>query len=113
MDSIRRLLDSSEGTLGRFRRDSTLLVAIALSLYGAMKGAGAIVTAVVTLGHAMGLQVTAEGVETQGQREVLRRYRRRVLGPQRAVADPLLGKHAVPGGFVVKIKLAVLVERVV
>jgi diguanylate cyclase (GGDEF)-like protein len=34
--------------------------------------AGAIVTAVVTLGHAMGLQVTAEGVETSDQEEFLR-----------------------------------------
>ena len=34
--------------------------------------AGAIVTAVVTLGHAMGLQVTAEGVETPDQEAFLR-----------------------------------------
>ena len=34
--------------------------------------AGAIVTAVVTLGHAMGLQVTAEGVETSDQEDFLR-----------------------------------------
>jgi diguanylate cyclase (GGDEF)-like protein len=34
--------------------------------------AGAIVTAVVTLGHAMGLQVTAEGVETADQEDFLR-----------------------------------------
>ena len=34
--------------------------------------AGAIVTAVVTLGHAMGLQVTAEGVETADQENFLR-----------------------------------------
>ena len=34
--------------------------------------AGAIVTAVVTLGHAMGLQVTAEGVETADQEVFLR-----------------------------------------
>jgi EAL domain-containing protein (putative c-di-GMP-specific phosphodiesterase class I) len=34
--------------------------------------AGAIVTAVVTLGHAMGLQVTAEGVETSDQEAFLR-----------------------------------------
>jgi diguanylate cyclase (GGDEF)-like protein len=34
--------------------------------------AGAIVTAVVTLGHAMGLQVTAEGVETLDQEDFLR-----------------------------------------
>jgi diguanylate cyclase (GGDEF)-like protein len=34
--------------------------------------AGAIVTAVVTLGHAMGLQVTAEGVETADQETFLR-----------------------------------------
>ena len=34
--------------------------------------AGAIVTAVVTLGHAMGLQVTAEGVETADQEAFLR-----------------------------------------
>jgi diguanylate cyclase (GGDEF)-like protein len=34
--------------------------------------AGAIVTAVVTLGHAMGLQVTAEGVETVDQEDFLR-----------------------------------------
>ena len=34
--------------------------------------AGAIVTAVVTLGHAMGLQVTAEGVETAEQETFLR-----------------------------------------
>ena len=34
--------------------------------------AAAIVTAVVTLGHAMGLQVTAEGVETSDQEDVLR-----------------------------------------
>ncbi len=34
--------------------------------------AGAIVTAVVTLGHAMGLQVTAEGVETSAQEDFLR-----------------------------------------
>ena len=34
--------------------------------------AGAIVTAVVTLGHAMGLQVTAEGVETTDQETFLR-----------------------------------------
>jgi diguanylate cyclase (GGDEF)-like protein len=34
--------------------------------------AGAIVTAVVTLGHAMGLQVTAEGVETPEQETFLR-----------------------------------------
>ncbi len=33
--------------------------------------AGAIVTAVVTLGHAMGLQVTAEGVETSDQEDFL------------------------------------------
>ncbi|WP_235979941.1 EAL domain-containing protein [Croceibacterium atlanticum] len=32
----------------------------------------AIITAVITLGHAMGLQVTAEGVETSGQHEYLR-----------------------------------------
>ena len=32
----------------------------------------AIVTAVVTLGHAMGLQVTAEGVETSDQEDFLR-----------------------------------------
>jgi len=31
-----------------------------------------IVTAVVTLGHAMGLQVTAEGVETSDQEDFLR-----------------------------------------
>jgi len=34
--------------------------------------AAAIVTAVVTLGHAMGLQVTAEGVETSDQEDFLR-----------------------------------------
>ena len=34
--------------------------------------AAAIVTAVVTLGHAMGLQVTAEGVETADQENFLR-----------------------------------------
>ena len=34
--------------------------------------AEAIVTAVVTLGHAMGLQVTAEGVETSDQEDFLR-----------------------------------------
>jgi diguanylate cyclase (GGDEF)-like protein len=34
--------------------------------------AAAIITAVVTLGHAMGLQVTAEGVETQDQEDFLR-----------------------------------------
>ena len=34
--------------------------------------AAAIVTAVVTLGHAMGLQVTAEGVETADQESFLR-----------------------------------------
>jgi diguanylate cyclase (GGDEF)-like protein len=34
--------------------------------------AGAIVTALVTLGHAMGLQVTAEGVETSDQEDFLR-----------------------------------------
>lgn len=34
--------------------------------------AGAIITAVVTLGHAMGLQVTAEGVETSDQEDFLK-----------------------------------------
>ena len=39
---------------------------------GQTADAGAIVTAVVTLGHAMGLQVTAEGVETSDQESFLR-----------------------------------------
>ena len=39
---------------------------------GQTMDAGAIVTAVVTLGHAMGLQVTAEGVETAEQETFLR-----------------------------------------
>jgi diguanylate cyclase (GGDEF)-like protein len=39
---------------------------------GQTMDAGAIVTAVVTLGHAMGLQVTAEGVETPDQETFLR-----------------------------------------
>jgi diguanylate cyclase (GGDEF)-like protein len=39
---------------------------------GLTMDAGAIVTAVVTLGHAMGLQVTAEGVETADQEDFLR-----------------------------------------
>lgn len=39
---------------------------------GHTNDADAIVTAVVTLGHAMGLQVTAEGVETSGQEDFLR-----------------------------------------
>jgi diguanylate cyclase (GGDEF)-like protein len=39
---------------------------------GRTMDANAIITAVVTLGHAMGLQVTAEGVETADQEEFLR-----------------------------------------
>ena len=39
---------------------------------GQTMDANAIITAVVTLGHAMGLQVTAEGVETADQETFLR-----------------------------------------
>jgi diguanylate cyclase (GGDEF)-like protein len=51
--------------------------------------AGAIVTAVVTLGHAMGLQVTAEGVETSAQEQFLKAAGCNVL-------QGFLFSHAVP-----------------
>jgi EAL domain-containing protein (putative c-di-GMP-specific phosphodiesterase class I) len=53
--------------------------------------AGAIVTAVVTLGHAMGLQVTAEGVETPEQETFLRTAGCNVL-------QGFLFSQAVPAG---------------
>ncbi len=53
--------------------------------------AGAIVSAVVTLGHAMGLQVTAEGVETSDQETFLR-------GAGCNVLQGFLFSKAVPAG---------------
>jgi diguanylate cyclase (GGDEF)-like protein len=51
----------------RIKIDNSFVQSLGLTL-----DAGAIVTAVVTLGHAMGLQVTAEGVETADQETFLR-----------------------------------------
>jgi diguanylate cyclase (GGDEF)-like protein len=51
----------------RIKIDKSFVQSLGLTL-----DAGAIVTAVVTLGHAMGLQVTAEGVETADQESFLR-----------------------------------------
>jgi len=51
----------------RIKIDKSFVQSLGLTL-----DAGAIVTAVVTLGHAMGLQVTAEGVETADQENFLR-----------------------------------------
>jgi len=51
----------------RIKIDKSFVQSLGLTL-----DAGAIVTAVVTLGHAMGLQVTAEGVETADQEDFLR-----------------------------------------
>jgi diguanylate cyclase (GGDEF)-like protein len=51
----------------RIKIDKSFVQSLGLTL-----DAGAIVTAVVTLGHAMGLQVTAEGVETADQEHFLR-----------------------------------------
>jgi EAL domain-containing protein (putative c-di-GMP-specific phosphodiesterase class I) len=51
----------------RIKIDKSFVQSLGLTL-----DAGAIVTAVVTLGHAMGLQVTAEGVETADQETFLR-----------------------------------------
>ena len=58
---------------------------------GQKADADAIVTAVISLGHAMGLQVTAEGVETPEQEDFLRRAGCNVL-------QGFLFSKAVPAG---------------
>jgi EAL domain-containing protein (putative c-di-GMP-specific phosphodiesterase class I) len=63
---------SSLSYLREFEVDKIKIDKSFIHSLGLTMDAGAIVTAVVTLGHAMGLQVTAEGVETSDQEDFLR-----------------------------------------
>ena len=64
---------SSLSYLRQFQVDRIKIDKCFVQSLGKALDAEAIVTAVITLGHAMGLQVTAEGVETEEQSEFLRR----------------------------------------
>lgn len=63
---------SSLSYLREFEVDKIKIDKSFIQSLGLTMDAGAIVTAVVTLGHAMGLEVTAEGVETSDQEDFLR-----------------------------------------
>ncbi|HEY6814188.1 MAG TPA: EAL domain-containing protein, partial [Croceibacterium sp.] len=63
---------SSLSYLREFEVDKIKIDKSFIQSLGQTMDAGAIVTAVVTLGRAMGLQVTAEGVETSDQEDFLR-----------------------------------------
>src|SRR5690606_2417763 len=63
---------SSRSYLRDFEVDRIKIDKSFIQSLGHTVDAGAIVTAVVTLGHAMGLQVTAEGVETSDQEDFLK-----------------------------------------
>ena len=63
---------SSLGYLREFDVDRIKIDKSFVHSLGQTMDANAIITAVVTLGHAMGLQVTAEGVETADQEDFLR-----------------------------------------
>jgi len=63
---------SSLSSLREFEVDRIKIDKSFIQSVGQSSKAGAIVTAVVSLGHAMGLQVTAEGVETSDQEDFLR-----------------------------------------
>jgi EAL domain-containing protein (putative c-di-GMP-specific phosphodiesterase class I) len=62
---------SSLSYLRRFHVDKIKIDRSFIQPVGDDTDAAAIVTAVLTLGHAMGLTVTAEGVETQEQQDFL------------------------------------------
>lgn len=64
---------SSLSYLQRFKVDKIKIDRSFVQHLGEGEEAGAVVSAVVTLGHAMGLTVTAEGVETGDQRRFLER----------------------------------------
>jgi len=77
---------SSLGYLQRFRVDRIKIDRSFVQAIGSREDASAIVVAIVTLGHAMNLRVTAEGVETEAQ------YRFLVA----AGCDSLQGYHFSP-----------------
>jgi EAL domain-containing protein (putative c-di-GMP-specific phosphodiesterase class I) len=62
---------SSLSYLKRFEVDKIKIDKSFIQHLGQTADSAAIVTAVVTLGHAMGLAVTAEGVETEEQKQFL------------------------------------------
>jgi diguanylate cyclase (GGDEF)-like protein len=62
---------SSLSYLGRFEVDKIKIDRSFVQQVGHTSDSAAIVTAVITLGHAMGLSVTAEGVETEEQSRFL------------------------------------------
>lgn len=64
---------SSLGYLKRFKLHALKVDRMFVCDLGANPRDEAIVRAIVELGHALGLKITAEGVETQAQAEVLRR----------------------------------------
>jgi EAL domain-containing protein (putative c-di-GMP-specific phosphodiesterase class I) len=64
---------SSMRQLQRFKVDRLKIDQSFVASLGTTSEAAAIVEAIVNLGHAMGLQVTAEGVETPRQWEILAR----------------------------------------
>lgn len=64
---------SSLSYLRKFEVDKIKIDRSFVQQLGQTTDSTAIITAVVTLGHAMGLMVTAEGVETREQRELLSR----------------------------------------
>ena len=62
---------SSMRQLQRFKIDRLKIDQSFIASLGTGSEPAAIVQAIVSLGHAMGLQVTAEGIETQAQRDFL------------------------------------------
>ena len=62
---------SSMRQLQRFKIDRLKIDQSFIASLGQGPGPAAIVDAIISLGHAMGLQVTAEGIETQAQRDFL------------------------------------------
>jgi EAL domain-containing protein (putative c-di-GMP-specific phosphodiesterase class I) len=68
-----RLWGSGLSYLRKFEVDKIKIDRSFVQQLGQTTDSTAIITAVVTLGHAMALMVTAEGVETREQRELLSR----------------------------------------
>jgi len=63
---------SSLTYLQRFRFDKLKIDQGFVQPLGTTRGGDALIQAIVALGHAQGLKVVAEGVETEGQRVLLR-----------------------------------------
>ena len=62
---------SGHGSLAHLQRHAIDVVKVDASFAGAADGEAALVDAIVAMAHKLGLEVVAEGVETQEQRRLL------------------------------------------